>query len=111
MSGQIMKVLIRAARFEDIGDIAELVYLAGKSHMETSIYDLMFPGSRDYQVEVLRELLNVTHWFNYSLFLVAVVDGRVASTLCGYSACDTGMPRLKDALAPRLAGAPMRHRY
>ena len=93
-----MDINIRPAEAGDVEDLSLLVYLAGKSHMSRSIYDLMFPGSKDYQLEVLQSLLLVRPWFHYSIFLVADVDGKAVASLCGYSELETGGPKLGAAL-------------
>lgn len=93
-----MEMNIRSAGVGDIEELAFLVYLAGKSHMRRSIYDLMFPGNEEYQLEVLRNLLLVRPWFHFSMFLVADVGGKAAASLCGYSELETGGPKLSAAL-------------
>lgn len=93
-----MNMNIRPAEAGDTKDLAFLVYLAGKSHMRKPIYDLMFPGSEEYQLEVLQSLLRVRPWFHYSMFLVADVDGKAVASLCGYSELETGGPKLSAAL-------------
>lgn len=93
-----MKTSIRPAEAGDIEELAFLVYLAGKSHMRKPIYDLMFPGSEGYQLEVLMKLLQVRPWFHYSMFIVADVGGKAVASLCGYSELETGGPKLSAAL-------------
>ena len=92
------KISIRAALADDVERLTYLVYLAGKSHMPTSVYEMMFHGDMERQLEILRQLLMVRPWFHHSEFLIADVDGDVAASLCGYSESEKGIPRLGDAL-------------
>ena len=96
--GKEPKISIRAATSDDVERLAYLLYLAGKSHMPVSVYEMMFKGSMEHQLEILRKLLMVRPWFHHSEFLVSDVDGEAAASLCGYSESEKGMPRLGEAL-------------
>jgi ribosomal protein S18 acetylase RimI-like enzyme len=96
--GKEPSISIRAATSDDVEGLAYLLYLAGKSHMPISVYEMMFQVGMERQLEILRQLLMVRPWFHHSEFLIAVVDGEGVASLCGYSESDKGVPRLGDAL-------------
>jgi GNAT superfamily N-acetyltransferase len=75
------------------------MYLAGKSHVQTSIYDVMFPGSMEERLQKLAGLFtaSVRSWYHYSHYLVSEIDGRVAGSLCGFNELDSGGTLLRDA--------------
>ncbi|MBN2025664.1 MAG: GNAT family N-acetyltransferase [Actinobacteria bacterium] len=94
-----MNAVIRPATPQDAPAVAELIYLAGKSHVETSIYDLMFPGSMEERLRKLEALFTAEarSWYHYSHYLVSEVDGRVAGSLCGFNDLESGGVKLRDA--------------
>jgi len=75
------------------------MYLAGKSHVETSIYDLMFPGSMEERLHKLAALFTsqAGSWYQYTNYLVGEVDGKVAGSLCGFNELESGGRLLQDA--------------
>jgi len=91
-----VKVTIRPAVPEDAAAAAKLIYLAGKSHLETSIYDLMFPGDMEDRLRRLAALFTAEtpSFYHHSHYLVCESDGEVAGCLCGYNEGESG-----DALA------------
>jgi GNAT superfamily N-acetyltransferase len=94
-----MQAFIRPAVPEDAPVVAQLMYLAGKSHVETSIYDLMFPGSMEERLNKLAGLFTARarSWYHYSYYLVSEVDGRIAGSLCGFNELEAGGTLLRDA--------------
>ncbi len=93
--------LIRPATPADAPEAARLMYLAGKSHVERSIYELMFPGDME---ELLRKLAalftaETPSFYHYSHYLVCEVDGEVAGCLCGYNESRNGDALVRKALA------------
>ncbi len=94
-----MKDLIRPAVCGDAPELAELMYLAGKSHVETSIYDLTFPGVMEERLSRLAALCTAQarSWYHYSHYLVSVVEGKVAGSLCGFNEREAGGRLLRDA--------------
>jgi GNAT superfamily N-acetyltransferase len=91
--------VIRPAVPDDASEVTRLIYIAGRSHVQTSIYDLMFPGSMEEKLEKLHGLYtaDTRSWFHYSHFLVSEVDGKVAGTLCGYSERESGDHKIMEA--------------
>jgi GNAT superfamily N-acetyltransferase len=98
--GGEVEALIRPAQPKDAPEVTVLMYMAGKSHLQTSVYDLMFPGDLEETLEKLRGLYtaNVRSWFHYSHFLVSEVDGKAVATLCGYNELESGGHKVRDAL-------------
>jgi len=94
-----LDAVIRPAGPGDADQVAHLTYLAGKSHLEISIYDLMFPGNMEFKLEQLRKLFTAStpSWFHYSHYLVAETDGRVAASLCGYNEAQAGGRKVRKA--------------
>lgn len=99
-TGDSMNFIIRPAKAEDKQRVAELVYLAGSSHLKTSLFDLMFGSTRPETLKYLERLFTAKNpsWFHFSKCLVAEVEGRVAATSCGYSETENGVAKLRDAL-------------
>jgi ribosomal protein S18 acetylase RimI-like enzyme len=94
-----MDPLIRPATTQDVTEVTNLMYLASKSNRNTSLYDLMLPGSMDNRLEILGRLFvaNASSYYHYSHYLVAMVDERVAGALCGYNELEAGALKLGDA--------------
>lgn len=94
-----MKTAIRPAVPGDAPEVAQLMYLAGKSHIEKSIYDIMFPGSMEERLGRLAALFTTQapSWYHYSHYLVSEVDGRIAGSLCGFNERESGGALLRDA--------------
>jgi GNAT superfamily N-acetyltransferase len=89
--------LTRDAKASDAPDIAKLCYLAGKSHVEVSIYDLMIPGPPGMTEDRIQRMAKVIaaealSWLSYRHYHVVEVDGRVASGLATF-APDQGSDR------------------
>ena len=87
---QIKPALIRPATAEDVDSIAYLAFLAGRSQVEVSIFDLMFPGpygpTRERLSEMARLLNTETRsWFHHSYHTVAEVEGVVAASLSAFT--------------------------
>lgn len=87
-----MAALTRPAVPRDADKVSRLMYLAGQSPLEISIYDIMFPGTLEFKLEQLSKLFTTTttSWFHYSHYLIAEVDGEAAGSLCGYNELEAG---------------------
>jgi translation initiation factor 4G len=94
-----LTALTRPAVPGDADRVSRLIYLAGQSHLEISIYDIMFPGNLDFKLEQLSKLFATTtpSWFHYSHYLVAEVDGKTAGSLCGYNELEAGGRKVRKA--------------
>lgn len=94
-----MDILIREATPQDAPAVAKLMYIAGKSHVDLSIYDLMFPGSMEQRLQKLAALFTARarSWYHYSHYLVSEVDGKVAGSLCGFNDLESGGKKLGEA--------------
>jgi len=75
------------------------MYLAGKSHVEKSIYDIMWPQSMDLRMARLAALYKASarSWYRYDSYLVSELDGKVSGSLCGYNELESGGPKLGEA--------------
>jgi ribosomal protein S18 acetylase RimI-like enzyme len=94
-----MDVLIRPATPEDVSEVTQLMYMAAKSNKDTSLYDIMIPGSMAGRLEMLGKLFlaNARSYYHYSHYLVAVVKDKVAGSLCGYNELEAGAQKLGEA--------------
>lgn len=92
---------IRAAAPKDAEAVARLIYLAGKSHLDVSVYDLMFPGGVEEKLQKLAALFTAStpSFYHHSHYLVGEVDGEIAGCLCGFNEGLTGGNLLREALA------------
>ena len=95
-----MRADIRPAVPGDVREVTRLMYLAGRSHLEKSIYDLMFAASPAHIYDQLGKvyLASIPSMYHYSHYLVAEVDGRVAGSLCGYHEATSGGRKVREAL-------------
>lgn len=89
---------------EDAAALAEVCYMAGRSHCERSIYDLFVPGPYGCTPERLSFLEGVLRteypcWMHCTKFLVAEVDGRVAAGLSAFSREEAGNRHFGRAFA------------
>jgi translation initiation factor 4G len=79
--------------------IAWVTLTAFRSHLERGFWDFMLDGDEAYKLRYLEALATTEqlHWVHYSTFIVAEVDGRPASALCGYFEEELGGPTLRLA--------------
>ncbi len=92
---------IRPATRDDIPLLAEVALMAGRSHVDTSVFDLMVGASGADPLAVARAMLATEQasWCHYSNFLVATVDGKFAAALSGYASHDPEHLPLGKSLA------------
>jgi GNAT superfamily N-acetyltransferase len=98
-----MGELIRPAAEEDCRALAYHAYLAGKTHMSKSVYDIMFPGvpgPTDARLTLIENLLQTkaVSWFHYTFCSIAEVDGQVAASICHYHNRDGAYNQIGPAL-------------
>lgn len=84
-----MDHVIRQAAPADAERIAYLSYLAGRGHVRTSAYDLMFPGPAGPTGERLGAMARILEsrsrsWFHHSYYTVAQIEGAAAASLCAF---------------------------
>jgi len=87
-----MNIKIRPARPEDAKLIAWCMLMAGRSHKEIGIWDLIISQPEDKCLDFL-EMLTIQeprHMCSYTEFLVAEVDGQPAAALEGYDPISNG---------------------
>ena len=79
--------------------LAWVTLTAFRSQLERGFWDFMLDGDEAYKLRYLEGLAQTEqlHWVHYSTFLVAEVDGRPASALCGYIDEELGGPTLRAA--------------
>src|SRR3990172_2819261 len=88
--------------------VAWVMLTAHRSHLERGLWDFVVGGSEAERLRYL-EALAVTeqaHWAHYSPFIIAEVEGRPASALCGYFEAEHGTPALVEGMteANRVVG-------
>src|SRR3972149_3154060 len=66
--------------------LAWVTLTAFRSQLERGFWDFMLGGDEAYKLRYLEALATTEqlHWVHHSAFIVAEVDGRPASALCGY---------------------------
>jgi ribosomal protein S18 acetylase RimI-like enzyme len=79
--------------------IAWVTLTAFRSHLERGFWDFMLDGDEAYKLRYLEALATTAerHWVHYSTFMVAEMDGRPVSALCGYIDNELGLPTLRMA--------------
>jgi len=79
--------------------LAWVTLTAFRSQLERGFWDFMLDGDEAYKLRYLEALTTTEqlHWVHYSAFIVAEVDGRPASALCGYIDEELGGPTLRAA--------------
>jgi len=79
--------------------IAWVTLTAFRSQLERGFWDFMLEGDEAYKLRYLEALVQTEqlHWVHYSAFIVAEVDRRPASALCGYFEHELGGPTLRAA--------------
>ena len=80
--------------------VAWVTLTAFRSHLERGFWDVMLDGDEASKVRYLEALATTEqlHWMHHSTFIVAEVDGRPASALCGYIEEELGGPTLQMAV-------------
>jgi len=89
-----LDVKLVEARQDHVAFLAWVMLTAFRSHLERGMWDFFVGGTDDEGLRFL-EALAVTetrHWGHYSNFIVAEVDGKPGSALCGYFDADCGGP-------------------
>jgi ribosomal protein S18 acetylase RimI-like enzyme len=79
--------------------IAWVTLTAFRSHLERGFWDFMLDGDDASMLRYLEALATTEqlHWVHHSTFIVAEVDSRPASALCGYIDAELGGPTLRMA--------------
>ena len=79
--------------------IAWVTLTAFRSQLERGFWDFLLDGDEAYKLRYLEALVRTEqlHWVHHSTFLVAEVDARPASALCGYFDEELGGPTLRAA--------------
>jgi len=79
--------------------LAWVTLTAFRSQLERGFWDFMLDGDEAYKLRYLEALATTKQlpWVHYSTFIVAEVDGRPASALCGYFEHELGGPTLRLA--------------
>jgi len=79
--------------------LAWVTLTAFRSQLERGFWDFMLDGDEAYKLRYLEALTTTEqlHWVHHSAFIVAEVDGRPASALCGYFEHELGGATLRFA--------------
>ena len=88
-----MATEVRPATRDDCRILAYHAYLAGRSHVDKSVYDVMIPGipgPTDARLSAIEKILqtDTVSWMHYSFCSVAEVDGTVEGSLSHYNTRD-----------------------
>ncbi len=80
--------------------VAWVTLTAFRSHLERGFWDVMLDGDEAQKLRYLEALATTEqlHWVHHSTFIIAEVDGRPASALCGYIDEELGGPTLQMAV-------------
>jgi GNAT superfamily N-acetyltransferase len=84
---EIMKSIAnRSATSDDVPFIAWVMQEAGRSHLETGMWDLAFPGPNEHRLKILGAIASTdaVHMGHYSRFIITEVDGIPAAALSAY---------------------------
>src|SRR3990172_8614903 len=79
--------------------LAWVTLTAFRSQLERGFWDFLLDGDEAHKLRYLEALTTTEqlHWVHYSTFIVAEVDGRPTSALCGYFGEELGGPTLRAA--------------
>jgi translation initiation factor 4G len=97
-----MNTQVRWARPGDAPLLAWVMLMAGRSHLQRGIWDIII-GRPEKECLRFLEHLAVTeepHMCHHSIFLVAEVDGRPAAALSGYDPVTLG----EETVGPQMPG-------
>lgn len=102
-----MDIRVRPATPEDAPLIAWTMLMAGRSHLQRGIWDIIISQPEEKCLELLQylTLTGPRHMCSYSEFLVADVDGRPAAALSGYDPQTNGELTVTEPLAEAAAKA------
>ena len=91
---------IRWARPNDAALLAWVMLMAGRSHLQRGIWDIIIGRPEDECLTFLEHLSisDEPHMCHHSIFLVAEVDGRPAAALSGYDPENLG----EETVAPQM---------
>jgi ribosomal protein S18 acetylase RimI-like enzyme len=98
-----MATVVRPATRDDCRILAYHAYLAGKSHVDKSVYDVMIPGiggPTDARLSAIEKILqtDTVSWIHYTFCSVAEVDGTVVGSLSHYTTRDGADANILAAL-------------
>lgn len=91
---------IRPAKFEDAEFLSWLILTAGHAHVKRGIWDVILGGTKDEILRFLKRLsiTKIPHFFHYSCYLLAEVEGEQVAGLGGYDPSVKGNAALWQAL-------------
>lgn len=93
----------KRAERRDARELAKLFYMAGRSHVTLSVYDLMIPGEpgmTDERIDALAGLINANadSWMSYRYYEVVEADGRAVSCIGSFTVEQSGDEMVGAAL-------------
>lgn len=95
-----MDMRIRPARPEDAPLVAWTMLMAGRSHLDLGIWDIIISQPEEKCLALL-QMLTLTeprHMCSYTEFMVAEVDGRPVAALSGYDPMTNGEVTIAEPL-------------
>jgi len=95
-----MNFKIRPAQPDDAEFLSWLILTAGHAHVKRGIWDVILGGTEEECMRFLEILAvtNIPHYFHYSCYLLAEMDGIPVAGLGGYDPSITGNAALWKAL-------------
>ena len=100
-----MNLSIRPASETDLDFVAWVQYTAAKSHLDRSIWELMYGRPEPWIMELLRRtaVSPELHWCHLSKFWICEADGVRAGALAGYDPATEGNDVLTTAMLAAVA--------
>lgn len=99
-----MGTSVRRAEARDRDFVVQVMLTAAKSHLETSVYEVLFDLDPSQLSELYGRVATSerTHWCHLSKFWIAEVDDERAGAMCGFDPFAEGNDALGEALLPLL---------
>jgi ribosomal protein S18 acetylase RimI-like enzyme len=98
-----MSIRIRRATEKDLDLLTWVMLAASRSHLDRGIWEYLNASGETSTLSFLRRLAttDTVHVFNWSLFLVAELDGEPGAAMCAYDSSTQGF----DVALPEMAAA------
>ncbi|MCP5059972.1 MAG: GNAT family N-acetyltransferase [bacterium] len=101
------RINVRRAKPDDLDFVVQIMLVAAKSHLTTSVYEILFDLDSSQLADLYRRVANseALHWCHLSKFWIAEVDEEPAGAMCGYDPSTEGNDALSGAILPLLLEA------
>src|SRR5262249_27491069 len=87
-----MAIRVRRATEKDLELVLWVMLAASRSHLDRGIWEYLNASDEAATLSFLRRLATTetVHFFHWSLFLVAELDGEVGAAMCAYDSSTQG---------------------